>query len=314
MFKSYFKDYIKDFLEEKRTCGYKYTTGQGELERFDSFLYLNNISTINQDVISLYIELYPNWNQNTKARNIGTINELLKYLNKHHINEYIISKKTFKQIHGHYIPYIFSIEELHKIFEEADRYTNRYYLEMKYIIPTMLRLLYGTGIRLGECLEIKRSNIDLEEGTIILESTKNGIERLTVLSDSLIIHVKNYLKKISIKSEYLFCNLYGKKLSRSAIEENFYKILEKANIKRTDDSPRVHDLRFTFITHSFRRYCETGKDPMAYLPILQTYVGHQSYKALEYYIKTTKLDQDDVRKLSEERFGYLIPNLGEDNE
>lgn len=314
MFKSIFKEYVESFINEKRICGYKYQTNELDLSRFDEFLYLNNINLIDQDIILLYVELHPNWSVNTKARVIGNINELLKYLKKYHLNEYVIPKKLFQQNHHNYIPYIFSKEEMHKIFEASDHFTSKKYLEMKYIVPVYFRLLYGTGMRHGECISIKRKNVDLLEGTIKLENTKNGTERLIVLSNSLIIYLKQYMEKMNRDSEYLFYNAKGDKLSINNMERIFYKLLEKIGIRRSDNSPRVHDLRFTFITHSFRKYCATGKDPYAFLPVLQTYVGHQSVRSLEYYIKTTKLDQEMVKTLSDEKFGYIIPRGDDDND
>lgn len=313
MFKSDFKEYFQDFINEKKSLGYKYKISIRELTRFDIFLYLNNIDKINHNIILLYVELHPNWSQNTKARNIGTINEFLKYLKKYKVNEYIINTKSFTQIHGNYIPYIFSIEELHNIFEQADQYKSHIYLEMKYIVPLFYRLLYGTGMRIGEAINIKRKNVDLENHTIKLEDSKNGTERLVVFDDSLLKYLKLYLNKMNSKSDYLFYNSKFDKLSNSTMENIFYRLLEKANIKRTDNSPRVHDLRFTYITHSFRKQTNAFKDPMSIISILQTQVGHSSIKALEYYIKTTKIDQNNVRKLSEEKFGHLIKGV-ESNE
>ena len=89
----------------------------------------------------------------------------------------------------------FSVEEIKLIFKYADLYTSKKYLEMKYIVPFIFRLLYGTGIRIGECLNIKRNNIDIDSGTIKLTDTKNKTERLIVLSDSLLIYLKQFLIK-----------------------------------------------------------------------------------------------------------------------
>lgn len=49
---------------------------------------------------------------------------------------------------------------------------------------------------------------------------------------------------------------------------------------------------------------------MAFLPILQNYVGHKSIKSLEYYLKTTNIDLENALKISEREFGSLIPTIG----
>lgn len=118
---------------------------------------------------------------------------------------------------------------------------------MKYIVPFIFRLLYGTGIRIGECLNIKRNNIDIDSGTIKLTDTKNKTERLIVLSDSLLIYLKQFLNKMNKSSEYLFYNNKENKLSISNIETIFKKLLMQAHINNGENLPRIHDLRFTFI-------------------------------------------------------------------
>ena len=118
---------------------------------------------------------------------------------------------------------------------------------MKYIVPFIFRLLYGTGIRIGECLNIKRNNIDIDSGTIKLTDTKNKTERLIVLSDSLLIYLKQFLNKMNKSSEYLFYNNKENKLSISNIETIFKKLLMQAHINNGENLPRIYILRFTFI-------------------------------------------------------------------
>ena len=219
MFLSNYNEAIKNFITEKRICGYKYIADENELKRFDSFLYLNNINIINKSVIDLWVELHPNWSINSKARSINTIREFLRYLNRYHLNNYTIPNNIYKHITNSYVPYIFSVEEIKLIFKYADLYTSKKYLEMKYIVPFIFRLLYGTGIRIGECLNIKRNNIDIDSGTIKLTDTKNKTERLIVLSDSLLIYLKQFLNKMNKSSEYLFYN-NKENIRRQRIFEN----------------------------------------------------------------------------------------------
>lgn len=313
MFKSYIKDYIDDFIKEKRFCGYVYNTEEKELIRFDNFLYINNIKIINKDVIDLWVNLHPNWSINAKARSINVIRELLNYLKVHEVNDYLIPKKVYKQKAYKYIPYIFSEEEIKLLIKNAYNFTSKSYLEMKYIMPLLISLLYSTGMRIGEVLNIKKNDFDASENTIILHCTKNGTERLVVLNDNLNNRVKEYIIKINNDSDYLFSNKKGNKLNISTISLAFHKLLDVSNIKRTDHGPRLHDLRHTFIIHSFRKYYETGKDIYTFLPILQVYVGHTSFKSLEYYLRTTSIDFDKLRTISEDYLSYLIPSLESDN-
>ena len=124
---------------------------------------------------------------------------------------------------------------------------------------------------------------------------------------------------VEIFTVYLhyFCRgiIYAKKkiyviLSPFTHKSFLFKLICSFLLNNGENLPRIHDLRFTFIVHSFRKYCSTGKDPMAFLPILQNYVGHKSIKSLEYYLKTTNIDLENALKISEREFGSLIPTIG----
>lgn len=293
-FKSYFAENINNYINLKLKTNRKFNTEIRELKRFDEFLQEENITFINNEIIDKWVNKNKNWSINTKARNINIIKNFCIYLKNNNIQNYTFNKKGYKP-KRRFKPYIFSHEEIKKIVYYADNYYSRHYFQMKYIMSFLIRLLYGTGMRLGETLNILKENIDIDNGIIKLINTKNNEERLIVLTDDLIIHLKNYLKKMNENSKYLFYNYSKNKLVHSTIENAFYKILKKANIKRTNQGPRVHDLRFTFITHSFDKYVKTGKDATVFLPILMTYVGHKSIQATEYYLKSTSESLDIVR-------------------
>lgn len=74
------------------------------------------------------------------------------------------------------------------------------------------------------------------------------------------------------------------------------QILIQANIPK--DRIRLHDLRHTFAVHSLAKMAEEGMDLYCSLPILSTYLGHQSLRATNNYVRlTSEMYPELIRKI-----------------
>ena len=164
-------------------------------------------------------------------------------------------------------------------------------------------------MRIGEVLNLTYSDY-LEESYFILKKTKNNEERQVVLPEKLNNEFKIFFYK------FKNCNNSNDKIfvcSISAIEKYFYKVLKLSNIKRINNSPRLHDLRHTFITHSIQMFINNGEDLNNMLPILQAYVGHNSINSTSYYFHITNDILNELRNLSEKELSYIIPKINGDS-
>jgi integrase len=160
-------------------------------------------------------------------------------------------------------------------------------------LPALLRLLYGTGLRLGEALALTNDNVNLEENYLRVRDSKNGKERIIPISASLVSVCKEYVKyrdRLPLKrakTGYFFAKLNGSRCS--AIHHRFKECLAKAGIPYIGrgHGPRVHDLRHTFAVTSLATMAEAGIDLYASLPILSNYLGHQSLDSTNHYVRLT---------------------------
>jgi len=161
------------------------------------------------------------------------------------------------------------------------------------VLPALIRLLYATGLRIGEALSLKDREVHLDDKVIIVRDSKNRKERLIPISSSLSTVLKEYtkykqqlpLKKIA--NGHFFVSLCGLACKRNDIDRWFKKILRAANISRNRQGPRLHDLRHTFSVHSLATMAELGIDLYCSLPTLSTYLGHQSLEATDSYVRLT---------------------------
>ncbi|MCX6234991.1 MAG: tyrosine-type recombinase/integrase [Bacteroidetes bacterium] len=164
-----------------------------------------------------------------------------------------------------------------------------------FIVPTLLRLLYGTGLRIGEALSLENKDVNLAENFIIIKDSKNGKQRMVPISESLSVVCQNYInhrKKLPVPQSddsSFFISLNGSACIRHTFYRYFRIVLKAAGITYIGNGhgPRIHDLRHSFAVASFARMAESGVDLYTSLPVLSTYLGHQSISSTNTYVRLT---------------------------
>jgi integrase len=207
--------------------------------------------------------------------------------------------KLPRQSHPGFTPYIFTHEQITALFKACDQY-RLYDVRMGtslFAMPSLLRLLYSTGVRITETLSIKNEDVHLDEKYIMLRKTKNGTERIVPVCESLhevlteYISYRNEMPVINVtgpKSQF-FVKADGTNFQASAVYQHFRKLLKQTGIPYIGNhrGPRVHDLRHTYAVHALIQMGRNGMDLYTGLPILSTCLGHHSLSATEQYVRLT---------------------------
>lgn len=152
---------------------------------------------------------------------------------------------------------------------------------------TIIEVLYGCGLRVSELIDLRISNIFLQEEYVKVLG-KGSKERLVPLGSTTNKLLKSYLEGVRNHNspapgheDYLFLNKHGKKLSRVMIFMIVKNTVEKAGIRK-NISP--HTFRHSFASH----LVEGGAD----LRAVQEMLGHESITTTEIY---THLDSNYLR-------------------
>jgi len=161
-------------------------------------------------------------------------------------------------------------------------------------MPALLRLLYGTGLRISEALALQNQDVNLEQHYLRVKDAKNKQQRLLPLSESLVAVLKQYVHyrnelPLEKPGEYFFVKLNGQPCSGNSIRSWFKKCLHQAGIPLRGDKqgPRIHDLRHTFAVTALAHMAEAGVDLYVSLPILSRYLGHQTLESTNHYVRLT---------------------------
>ena len=282
-----FKNYLKleRGLSDNSIKSYNY-----DLVLFKKFLVSNKINdtpfNCKSETIKNYLyKSFSDKKSRSQARSISAIKSFFNYLIfEGYINESPISNieapKQEKKL-----PVVLTEDEIKNLINSID--LNHDFGQRN---KTIIEILYGTGIRVSELVNLKLSNIFFKEN-IIKVIGKGNKERFVPLGEiascemKIYINDRNQLKIDSKSSDILFLNRYGRRLTRSMI----FKIISDAS-KRIGLDKKIspHTLRHSFATHLIKN----GAD----LRTIQLILGHESITTSEIYTHLDTLHLEEVLK------------------
>ncbi|OGP55107.1 MAG: site-specific tyrosine recombinase XerD [Deltaproteobacteria bacterium RBG_13_52_11] len=181
------------------------------------------------------------------------------------------------------LPHVLTVQDVEKLLAQPDAEGLRGIRD-----GGMLELLYATGMRVSELVDLPTSGLNLEVGFVTIRG-KGGKERIVPIGEVAMERVRIYLERVrpamlkGRESPYLFLNNRGRKLSR----QGFWKIL-KQYAMQAGITKRItpHTLRHSFATHLLER----GAD----LRFIQAMLGHVNISTTQIY---THVNQEYLRQL-----------------
>lgn len=316
---SIYGPFIQEFLDLKRSLGYKYKDADWVFTSFDNFaMHREDASVeITKELADEWCSMSPNESEKSRYNRVQIIRQFSLFLCQIGYPSHIPKLPKFKSV---FIPHIFSTEEVNVIFTTCDhlRVTRSHPNSAVFSIPVLFRLLYGTGIRISEALFLSLEDVNLEKQNLILRNCKNGKDRLVPISDSLsevCSSYLNYRNQISLLAYSIANNFFlhpdGSALNVKIAYQWFRKVLDIAGISHGGRGigPRLHDLRHTFSVHSLASMAEMGLDLYYSLPILSTYLGHQSLAATDKYVRLTAEMYPSIIDKANNLYPYLFPEI-----
>lgn len=271
---NYMYEYLEYIIKEKN---YSILTMSSYYKDYKEFYeYLKNINSnskeITKEKLKGYIKsLYNKDSPRTVCRKISSIKSLYKYLVRKdivslNISEILVYPKKKKSL-PEYIEYDDVIKLIDETKDSKFPYRDRLIFE----------LLYDTGLRVSELVNIKLSDINKEEREIRVFG-KGSYERIVYFGDYGYDALNEYLNNERCKllntkeSDYLLLNKYGDKITDRGIRLIVDNTMKKASLNK-HVSP--HTLRHTFATHLLNDGCDIRS--------VQELLGHKSLSTTEVY-------------------------------
>lgn len=273
--KEILKDYQVYLLTEKHLLDNSISSYLTDIYKYLEYmenLNINNYFDITKDDLINYLSLLDkeDYSIYSVVRKISSIRSFHFYLFKKYktkdITENLDNPRFYKKI-----PNVLSIEEVDMLLDisltDAFSYRNK----------AMLELMYATGLRVSELVNLETNNLDLEEGFVRCFG-KGNKERIVPVGEVALKYLKIYLTyyRDSLKKKKLcnkiFLNNHGQALTR----QGFFKILKIiAKDKGIEKNITPHMLRHSFATHLLNN----GAD----LRSIQMMLGHTNLSTTQIY-------------------------------
>ena len=201
------------------------------------------------------------------------------------------------KVRDDYVPYLFSDDELARIFKSADsvvQHDRNADPLLPAEFPVILRLLYSCGMRIGETVRIEMQDVDLANGLLRLVNTKYGKQRLIPVSDAMAEILFRYACAMGLNGKregWLFPSGRAEgHISDKAVKQRFETILRQNGIrlpnrKKRERGPCLHCMRHVFAFKSFAQAERQGRHLDSAIPYLSLYLGHDSLYETEKYLK-----------------------------
>ncbi|MGM0339028.1 tyrosine recombinase XerC [Enterococcus sp. AZ007] len=219
------------------------------------------------------------YSRNTISRKIASLRSFYQYLLKHEkIKENPFSYVHLKKKQAR-LPRFFYEKEIESLFDSVNGVKP---LDQRN--RALLEVLYGSGLRVSECANLKLSVIDFDNNVLLIHG-KGNKDRYVPLgsyaADAILEFIRDGRKRLmnhfGKDHDYLFINHRGEKITSAGIEYVLNQIIKKSSLA-SDIHP--HMLRHTFATHLLNN----GAD----LRTVQELLGHANLSTTQIYTHVTK--------------------------
>ncbi|RWO26668.1 tyrosine-type recombinase/integrase [Mesorhizobium sp.] len=194
-------------------------------------------------------------------------------------------------------PHIYSPEELKRLFDPGTmKLTKRRRGHLDAVtFRTLLFLLYGAGLRLGEASRLAVTDVDLTQRLLTIHDAKSFKSRLVPIGRDLARVLKSYMSARATfpveqtRSSFFLATRTGAPLAPSTVQAAFDRLRLSVGINggTATRRPRLHDLRHTFAVHRLTDWYRQGEDVQRLLPVLSTYLGHTDLEGTKVYLPMT---------------------------
>lgn len=288
-------DLVCDYLAYRRALGAR-MKGEGFMLRaFCKSVAGSSPSAPTADQVRNYLH-HGCVSPQTVAKRHRALSGFYRYLATRHGIELPPLPRAPKSSTTTFVPYIYSHEEIRRLLQAAPvACQNPLALLDADTLRTVLLLLYGAGLRLGEAIRLDVSDVGLDAALLTVRQTKFFKTRLVPLGKDLVRVMIDYRqccdRPPTPGAKHPFFRMRnGERIEQFAVERTFRLLRKIAQVSRHGGArrqPRLHDLRHAAAVHRLIAWYRRGADLQYLLPRLATYLGHKDLSGTQHYLTLT---------------------------
>lgn len=292
-FRSFLAEHIAAFLDLKRATGCTAWYGLSILRDFDRFLLTQGEpGPIRSALLARWWTSRPDLGPASRRQRWVLIRQFCLYLRRYLPETCVPDPSLGRLPPSRFRPRIVQPEEMKALLAAVEAVVpgSRWPLRPD-IYRTLLVLLYSTGLRISEALELQVGDVDLRERVITIRQTKFYKSRLVPFSDGLLTFLRDYqrdrlgLLGAPARDAPFFPTRDGGHYAQSSVNAVWQDLVQHAGLRvGAARGPRVHDMRHSFATLRLAAWYREGVDVEAMLPRLATYLGHVKVASTYLYL------------------------------
>lgn len=287
----------QEFLRFKRAMGIPYCRAEFVLDEFVRFVrqhWGDHCEVVLDDAITRWCVRVSGRKAVTLVNEFGVVRQLCLYRRRRDPSSYVPEHALAPVKESVFLPYIFSHDEVRRILAAAGSHDGRFIWAS--MLRTLILVLYCTGLRLGEAVRLRTSDVDLDRGTLMIQRSK-GRSRLVAIRADLVAALRGYTAarqrlvrgRRRADPEAFFLRLDVSPLTVASASNAIRRLLRHIGIKPAGGrvGARPYEFRHAFAVHRLTAWANDGVDIHTKLPSLSAYLGHQNIIGTEAYLKAT---------------------------
>lgn len=190
-------------------------------------------------------------------------------------------------------PHIYTEEELCDLLTAADRMAPLGCLRAK-TCATALGLVAAAGLRISEAVGLRRADVILEQGLLHIRNAKFGKFRWVPIHRTTVLALRHYARRrdedpASAGTDAFFVFDHGQPVTYRKLAYAFRELRRhlKWRARGGYPTPRIHDIRHTFVCRRLERWSQEKKDLGSNILALSTYIGHVQVSKTYWYVTGT---------------------------
>lgn len=307
---------VDAYLAKQRSLGKRFESAEALLRRFCRAMGDRDIEEVTSEAVAQFLQ----------GRGSLSATWMLRYRVLSGLYKFAISRgyaafsplpTTLPKLPPQQTPYVYSTEELRCLLEATSILRVGHRAQVPAMYRTLLFLLYGSGIRIGEALRLVLQDVDLAEQVITVRDTKFFKTRLVPIGPKLTQELAGHIERrrrlplLHGEKSPLFTTGDGRPWHYVRVISWFQHVRRAAGIScpvGEPRPPRLHDIRHTAAVHRVIAWYRSGQDVQRLLPQLATYLGHVDIRSTQRYLQMTP----DLLQAAGQRFAQYA--LGADHE
>ncbi|TWB85983.1 site-specific recombinase XerD [Bradyrhizobium macuxiense] len=297
---------VDAYLAKQRSLGARFESAEVLLRRFCRAMSNRDIGEVTPEAVAEFLQ----------GKGSLSATWMLRYRVLSGFYRFAISRgyaassplpTTFPKLPPQQTPYVFSTEELRRLLDATSILKVGHRPHVPTMYRTLLLLLYGSGMRIGEALRLVLQDVDLTDQIITVRDTKFFKTRLVPIGPKLNQELVEYVerrRRLPLprgEESPLFTTRGSRPWHYVRVISWFQHVRRAAGIGcpvGEPRPPRLHDIRHTAAVHRVIAWYRSGQEVQRLLPQLATYLGHIDIRSTQRYLQMTP----DLLQAASERF------------